>query len=224
MKLRTTIIEPPKAATGSIIWLHGLGADGDDFVPVVPHMQLPDIRFVFPHAPLRSVTVNGGVEMPAWFDILSLTDSPDRESLVDIEASAMLLDDIIQQEIDAGIPSNRIIVMGFSQGGAMALHVGLRFTQPLLGLVVMSGYLVKPNLLKVEESFDNKSLPILFCHGTRDLVVPYRKGKSAFEFCFNKRRDSVLNSYPVGHEVCMEELADIRLWVHQRYALTDSLD
>ena len=113
--------------------------------------------------------------------------------------------------------------MGFSQGGAMALHVGLRFPHALLGLVIMSGYLVKPSLLKVEESFDNKSVPILFCHGTRDLVVPYRKGQFAFETCFNKRRETVLKSYPVGHEVCMEELSDMRLWLHQRYALTDSL-
>ena len=97
MNILTTTIEPKNQATGSIIWLHGLGASGDDFAPVVPHMQLPDIRFIFPHAPIRPVTVNGGVEMPAWFDILSLMDSPDRESLVDIESSAILIEELIQK-------------------------------------------------------------------------------------------------------------------------------
>jgi len=221
MALFTTEILATGKATGSIIWLHGLGASGNDFAPVVPHMQLPDINFIFPHAPIRSVTINGGLEMPAWFDIFTLADSPDRESYVDIEESSLLVEDIIQKELDRGIPSNRIVLIGFSQGGAMALHIALRYPKALLGTIVMSGYILNPSVLKVEESLDNKSMPILFCHGSRDLVVPHRKGKKAFEACFNNRRESSLKTYPVGHEVCMEELLDIRLWLHQRYALTE---
>jgi phospholipase/carboxylesterase len=207
-------IEPPEPADGCIIWLHGLGAYGKEFEPVVPHMHLETVRFVFPQALDLPVTINGGVEMPAWFDIRTLNDDPRRESQTDIALSALLIQNIIDDQIEKGIPSWRIVLVGFSQGGAMALHVGLRAPQKLLGIGVLSGYLLNPNLVQLEETSENRSTPIFFGHGRRDLVVPNEKGQRAYRATKNHTRESQWNSYHVGHELCMTELADLRVWFH----------
>ena len=214
MKLSYIEIEPPEPADGCIIWLHGLGAYGKEFEPVVPHMHLNTVRFVFPQSLDLPVTINGGVEMPAWFDIRTLNDDPRRESQEDIALSAKLLQDIIDEQIAKGIPSWRIILVGFSKGGAMALHVGLRAEQKLLGIACLSGYLLNPSLLQLEESPENRSTPLFFAHGRRDLVVLYEKGLRAYRASKNFSRESVWNPYPVGHELCMTELADLRDWFH----------
>ena len=214
MNLSCLEIEPPQEADGCIIWLHGLGAYGSEFEPIVPHMHLDTIRFIFPQAPDKAVTINAGMEMPAWFDIRTLDDDPRRESQEDIALSAYLIQNIIEEQIAKGIPSWRIILLGFSQGGAMALHVGLRCPQKLLGVGVLSGYLLNPPLLQMEETEENRSTNLFFAHGKRDLVVLYEKGLRAYRATKNLSRESSWNAYPVGHELCMTELADLRDWFH----------
>ena len=155
-------IEPQKDAIGTVIWLHGLGASGNDFSPVAPHMQLLDVRFVFPHAPIRPVTINAGFEMRAWYDITTLEETPFRETLEDVVESERLIIELIEREIERGIPSENIVVMGFSQGAAMALHVGHRYKEKLLGVIIMSGYLLKPKFFLSEMSPANVNTPFLF--------------------------------------------------------------
>ena len=215
--LETIEIEPEKKAIGSVIWLHGLGASGDDFSPVAPHMQLPDVRFIFPHAPVRPVTINAGFEMRAWFDITSLEDSPFRETLEHIIDSENQITALIDREIERGIPSKNIVVMGFSQGAAMALHVGHRYHSPLLGVIVMSGYLLNPTFFVSEMSAANVETPFHFYHGTRDLVVQCRKGEAAYDMVRKYHLMTRWRDYPVGHEVCLEQLRQIRFWLHNRY-------
>ena len=215
--LPCTVVEASKKAQGCVIWLHGLGAYGKEFTPIVPHMMLPSVRFVFPQAVDRAVTINGGEKMPAWFDIRSLVDSPTRESQMDIVHSTHQLEALIAKQNADGIPSQNIILIGFSQGGAMALHVGLRHKSPLLGIGVLSGYMLNPMLLSSEASAENHMTPIFFGHGRRDLVVPYKKGRRAYEAAHNQQRDMSWNGYEVGHDICMTEFADIRTWFHRLF-------
>jgi len=213
-------IDSTEPADGCIIWMHGLGAYGKEFAPIVPHMELPTIRFVFPQSLDRPVTINGGVEMPAWFDIRTLEESRMREDQNDIAVSTQLIQEIIEEQIARGIPSWRIVLIGFSQGGAMALHVGLRCPHRLLGIGVLSGYLLNPNLLAVEESEENRETPILFCHGRGDLVVPYKKGRRAYEGTKNHIRSRTWKKYYVGHELCLQEIGDLKEWFHTLFGGT----
>jgi phospholipase/carboxylesterase len=217
--LPVTVLPSDLPAIGSVIWLHGLGASGDDFVPLVPHMQLPDVRFVFPHAPVRGITAHGGWEMPAWFDLSSLGHSPDREDPVHIAESSALIAEVIRSEVDQGIPSRSIVLAGFSQGAALALHIGHGFPEPLQGILVMSGYMLLPNLFKRKFHPANKTTPLLFCHGERDLVVPYRRGRAAYRKCRTLHAHVEWLDFPVGHELCLEELHRIRRWLHTRFAV-----
>lgn len=218
-KLEIIDVPSKQKPIGSVIWLHGLGASGDDFAPIVPHMQLPDVRFVFPHAPLRSVTLHGGWECRAWYDIRTLEITPRRESTVDIIDSTELLTKLILAENQRGIPTENILVCGFSQGAAMALHLGHRYPHSLLGVVVMSGYLLLEDTFDLEAAEANQYTPILFCHGERDLVVPVARGYSAYQKIKTTHANVEWKEYPVGHEVCLEELRHIRLWMHKRFAL-----
>lgn len=211
--LETLIHEATEPAIGSVIWLHGLAASGNDFAPIAPHMQLPDVRFIFPHAPVRPVTINGGWEDRAWYDITTLNDSPHRETVAHIEESAVLIEALIQREIDSGIPAQNIALLGFSQGAAMALHVGHRFSHTLLGVVVMSGYLLCPERFALECASANVDTPFRFFHGIRDLVVREDKGYAAYEACRAIHHNTLWRDYPVGHEVCLEELREIRAWL-----------
>ena len=210
-------IEPSKKAIGTVIWLHGLGASGDDFSPVAPHMQLPDVRFIFPHAPIRPVTINGGMKMRAWYDITTLEESPHRETLEDIIEAEEQIKKLIENEIKKGIPSQHIVVMGFSQGAAMALHVGHRSEHKLLGVVVMSGYLLKPEMFYSRINTTNIDTPFHFYHGTRDLVVQCRRGEEAYDTIRQHHNLTRWRDYPVGHEVCLEQLRQIRFWLHNRF-------
>jgi phospholipase/carboxylesterase len=215
-------IEPPKKAIGSVIWLHGLGASGDDFSPIVPHMQLQDVRFIFPHAPIRSVTINGGMKMRAWYDITTLEETSEREKLEDILEAEQQIKELIEREIERGIPSQHIVLMGFSQGAAMALQVGHRYDKKLLGVVVMSGYVLKPQLFVSQMHTANIDTPFHFYHGTRDLVVQCRRGEEAYDIVRKHHSLSRWRDYPVGHEVCLEELRQIRFWLHNRYTAARS--
>lgn len=203
---------------GSVIWLHGLGASGHDFSPLVPHLQLPDVRFIFPHAPLRPVTIYQGEEVRAWYDITTLGDSESREKWSDALVSAQQIEMLIEREIERGIPAKNIILIGFSQGAAMALHVGHRYQQSLNAVIVLSGYLLKPQYFEIEMSQENRLTPFYFFHGTRDLVVLVRRGEEAYDQTSAFHRFTFWKEYPVGHEVCLEELRQIRFLFHDRFA------
>ena len=207
--LNCEVIEPANTADAAVIWLHGLGASGHDFVPVVPHLGLPHrhgIRFVFPHAPEIPITITGGMVMPAWYDILAM--SVDREiDLEQIESSSAAVRELIQRELDAGIASERIVLAGFSQGGAVAYHTALSYPKPLAGLLALSTYFATAK--EVELSDANKALPIDIFHGSRDPMVPEEMGHNASQILQSMGFAPRYRSYPMQHEVCMEEIEDI---------------
>ncbi|PRQ04493.1 Carboxylesterase 2 [Enhygromyxa salina] len=204
------------AAKASVIWLHGLGADGHDFEPIPPLLDLPHVRFILPHAARRPVTINNGFVMRAWYDILSLSFEGVRESESDIRASQAAIEALIQRERERGVPSEKIVLVGFSQGGAMALHVGLRWAEPLAGIVVLSAYLLMGDHLAEEQSPANASTPMLFCHGRQDPMVPMFLGKAAHDQvqALQPERPISWFDYPMQHAVCPEELAEIARFLH----------
>ncbi len=210
-------IEPKHTAVASVIWLHGLGASGHDFEPVVPELQLPadlPVRFVFPHAPNIPVTVNGGMVMPAWYDILAM----DIDRKVDesgVLASADAVDALIERELARGIPSSRIIIAGFSQGGAVAYQCALRHPKPLAGLLTLSTYMAMP----VSPSNANAQLPVMVCHGSRDPVVPEQLGQRAVASLKAMGLNPEYRSYPMEHMVCLEQIRDIGEWIRERLML-----
>lgn len=211
-------IGPDAGATASVIWLHGLGADGHDFEPIPPLLGLPHVRFVLPHAPHRPVTINGGYVMRAWYDILSLDFSGVRESESDIRSSQAQIEALIRRENQRGIASERIVLIGFSQGAAMALHVGLRWPEQLAGVVVLSGYLLMGDRLAQERSPANASTPLLFCHGSQDPIVPIWLGKAAYDqvAALDPERPMQWYDYPMQHAVCPEEIAEIARFLRER--------
>lgn len=208
----------PQGVQGSVIWLHGLGADGHDFEPIVPMLGLPEVRFVFPHAPVMPVTINGGYAMRAWYDIRTLERAPDRESAEDIRASATLVEALLAREVERGVPPDRIVLAGFSQGAAMALFVGLRHTQTLAGLVVLSGYRVLADTFDAERSEANRRAPIFFAHGVHDDVLPVAQGRDAFEHAKGAHDGEVeWHDYPIPHSVCEPEILEVSRWLHERF-------
>ena len=225
MELPETIeVETAAECDGSVIWLHGLGADGHDFEPIVPELHLGGparLRFVFPHAPVRPVTINGGMAMRAWYDIYSL----ERSGPVDdagIRQSAAMLEGLIQRERDRGISSERIVVAGFSQGGAIASHAALRYPDPLGGLMALSTYVPLHASLQ-DEVFGNaaaqpKDLAIFMAHGTMDPMVPVAMGEASREILVEQGYSVAWHDYPMGHAVCAEEIEDIRRWLASVYA------
>lgn len=208
----------PADARASVIWLHGLGADGHDFEPIPPLLGLPHVRFVLPHAQKRAVTINGGYVMRAWYDILSLDFNGVRESETDIRSSQAQVEALIQRERDRGVASENIVLVGFSQGGAMALHVGLRWREPLAGIVVLSAYLLMGDRLADEQSPANAKTPMLVCHGSQDPIVPVWLGKAAHDQVAALQPERPLQwfDYPMPHAVCPEELAEIARFLHAR--------
>ena len=214
----------PGEPQGSVIWLHGLGADGHDFEPIVPQLRLPSefgLRFVFPHAPMRPVTINGGMTMRAWFDILSL----DRAGLADeagVRASAGILDGLIQREQERGIDASRIVVAGFSQGGAIALHSALRSQQKLAGLMALSTYMPLASAFEDEvlntDAVESLDLPIFMAHGKFDPVLPMELGRESADLLIASGFDVEWHEYPMAHAVCEAEIDDIRRWLKTIYA------
>lgn len=204
-------IESAPQPSAAVIWLHGLGADGNDFAALVPELDLracPPIRFVFPHAPSRAVTVNGGYVMPAWYDILG-ADLIQRQDAAGIAQSATAINALIENEIGCGIAARNIVLAGFSQGCAMALHTGLRYPQRLAGIVALSGYLPLAESLAVERSFANTNTPILMCHGSMDPVVVPVRGEASRDQLSALGYAVQWHSYPMQHSVHPQEVAEI---------------
>jgi len=198
----------PNAA---VIWLHGLGADGNDFVPIVEEMRLPPaltIRFVFPHAPVRPVTLNGGMAMRAWYDIYAANLS-ERADLAGVRASQAQVEALIARERTRGIAANRIVVAGFSQGGAIALHTGLRHAERLAGIVALSTYLVRADDLAVEASAANREIPIFMAHGTQDPVVRLEWGEASRGALAANGYRVEWHTYGMPHSVVWDEIEAI---------------
>jgi phospholipase/carboxylesterase len=210
-------LSPQLPAVASIILLHGLGADGWDFVPIVAELGLPDtlpVRFVFPHAPLRPVTVNAGYVMRAWYDIRAFT--PDgRADSAGLAESIERVNTYLRAAIERDIPASRIVLAGFSQGGAVALAAGLRFPQRLAGVLALSAYLPFPGRLAAERSAANADVPILMCHGRMDPVVPIAMGTEARDVLLAQGHALQWHEYPMQHEVCAAELTEIGRWLRE---------
>ncbi len=204
----------------AVIWLHGLGADGNDFGPIVPELvarDWPAIRFVFPHAPQRPVTINGGMRMRAWYDITGM-EIAQKQDEAGIRASIAEVEALIAREIERGIPASRIFLAGFSQGAAMVLSAGLRHAQKLAGIIALSGYLPLEKQLAGECSVANAELALFIAHGSVDPVVPQVLGMLARDFLRGLGHAVEWHSYPMAHQVCAEEIADLRNWIGQRIA------
>ena len=203
----------------SVIWLHGLGADGHDFEPIVPVLGLKPgtaVRFIFPHALMRPVTVNGGAVMRAWYDIIELSTSRGQDE-AGIRHSAGKIRELIDLEIKRGIPASRIILAGFSQGGAMALYVGLRYREKLAGIMALSSYLLFPERLQNELSDANSDTPVFMGHGTQDPVVPFMLGQAAHDALLAGDWPVEWHIYPIPHSVSQPEIGDIGRWLQARF-------
>ena len=208
MTLETIEIDPAETPSGTVIWLHGLGADGHDFEPIVPELNLDvPIRFVFPHAPKRPVTINGGLEMRAWYDIapgspLSGTD--------EIRMSAAAVQDLVDAENNKGIPTDRIVLAGFSQGGVVALHLGLRAEYRFAGLMALSTYVHDHENVGTEVSFVSIDTPIFMAHGIADPMIPITRAVTSRDALTALNYQVDWREYGMGHHVCPEELVDIK--------------
>ena len=214
-ELETLEVETGPRPTCAVIWLHGLGADGHDFEPIVPELELPDtpaVRFVFPHAPLQAVTINGGAVMRAWYDIYNL-DGARREDDAGVRASAQRVEALIAREAERGVPAARIVLAGFSQGGAIALHAGLRHPARLAGIMALSTYLPLASSVAAEASAANRNVPIFMAHGELDSLIPIERARMSRNAL--QRAGYVVDwrEYPMQHAVCAEEIADIAAWL-----------
>lgn len=206
----------------SVIWLHGLGADGNDFGPIVPELvakDWPPIRFIFPHAPKRPITINGGMSMRAWYDISGM-EIANKQDEAGIRASMVHLDALIARENERGVPASRIFLAGFSQGAAMVLSSGLRCSEPLAGIIALSGYLPLDKQLAEERSAANAEVPLFIAHGSMDPVVPQALGMLGRDFLRSLGYTIEWHSYPMAHQVCAEEIADLRNWIGAQIATT----
>jgi phospholipase/carboxylesterase len=208
-------ISPTTAARASIIWLHGLGADGYDLADIVSQLNFPahlGIRSLFPHAPIRPITLNNGYPMRGWYDILGL-DKHSNEDEQGIYAAEQSIHALIAHEESRGIPSHRIILMGFSQGGALALYSALRYPKTLGGVAALSAYLPIASTLTATANPTNKTIPILLAHGTKDMLVPYEFGEHARESLEKLHYTVQWHTYPMEHNICSQEIEDISTWL-----------
>ncbi len=204
---------------GTVIWLHGLGADGHDFEPIVAELDLDeqaDLRFVFPHAPVRPVTINAGVPMRAWYDVISL-DRAGPQDEAGIRDSAATLQRLIEREHDRGVDYDRIVLAGFSQGGAIAIHTAMRFPEKLAGLMALSSWMpleatIDREVMQSPES-QPRDLPVLMAHGSFDPMLPISEGQNARDIMQKAGFDVQWHDYPMAHAVCAEEIAEIRSWL-----------
>lgn len=212
--LPAVVSEPSVPATGSVIWLHGLGADGHDFEPVLPRLPLSSagVRVILPHAPAIPVTLNGGMVMPAWYDIAGL-DLESRQDEKGIRESAGRIEDWIAAEKARGIPSERIALVGFSQGGALAVYTALRHPERLAGLAGLSTYLLLEDRLEAEASEANKDLPVFQGHGSMDPIVRMEWGEATRDRLKAAGHSVEWHDYPMEHQVCDDEIRDLAAWL-----------
>ncbi len=218
--LQRVTLEPKGAPDASVIWLHGLGADGHDFEPIVPELHLdPDngVRFVFPHAPIRPITINGGMEMRGWYDIAEqgLDCKVDEDG---IRKSAQAVSALLDHEVESGIDSQRVVLAGFSQGGAIALHLGLRYPHRLAGILALSTYLPLPDVLASEAHSAQQKLPIFIGHGSHDPLVPEALGSRTAQTLERAGYLVEYHTYPIQHSVSADEIRAVSIWLKQQLA------
>jgi phospholipase/carboxylesterase len=214
-RLEAIEIETAESPGASVIWMHGLGADGHDFVDVVPELGLParpGVRFVFPHAPMRPVTINGGYVMRAWYDIRD-DGGVRREDAAGVRASQKTIEALIAREKERGVPAAAIVLAGFSQGGAMALHTALRHPERLAGVMALSCFLPLAEALAAEAAPANRDVPIFMAHGTHDPMIPMARALRARETLAGLGYRLEWHEYPMPHSVCLEEIRDISAWL-----------
>ena len=218
---QAVVIEPSSRATAAVIWLHGLGADGHDFEPIVPELGLPEnhgVRFIFPHAPVRPITINNGFAMRAWYDIVSLGDLKKQDE-AGIRDSERIVHGYIEDERARGIEPDRIVLAGFSQGGAITLHTGLRYPEKLAGLLALSTYLPLGDHVEKEAKPERRDTPILMCHGEYDQMLPMVMGEYTRDALRQLGYPVDWHQYPMAHQVCAEEIELIGAWLKERLSL-----
>lgn len=209
-------IETAAHPSFAVIWLHGLGADGHDFAPIIPHLGLPEslaVRFIFPHAPAMAVTCNGGYVMPAWYDITYIDGSNRGVDEAGILTSRDAIRALITRENERGIPCHNIVLAGFSQGGAMAYSAGLTHPEKLAGIIALSAYIPAPSLFAEDALMANRLTPIFAGHGREDDVVPRELGRQAHDLLLDQGYTIAWHDYPMEHAVCAEEIGDIGQWL-----------
>ena len=212
--LSTVEVNPSTTPTAAVIWLHGFGADGHDFESVIPQLNLPaslSVRFIFPHAPMRNIATMKGDSVRAWFDI----DVSQGIDLNGIKKSTFQLKDLIQQEIDNGIPAERIVLAGFSQGGSIALNTALFYRKPLAGILALSTFLPMLETLGTKKSKHNSAIPILLCHGNKDEMLPLALGKAGFDTLNSHNYAVEWREYDMAHCVCPQQIQDISAWLQK---------
>jgi phospholipase/carboxylesterase len=215
MTLERVEINPSKPPVGSVIWLHGLGADGHDFEPIVTelHLEVP-VRFVFPHAPMRPVTINRGLEMRAWYDI---DPKAPRSGTTDIAKSAEKIEMLVEEESARGIPPEKIVLAGFSQGGVIALHLGLSSPKRLAGILALSTYVHDHERIAERVSFASIDVPIFMAHGLIDPMIPITRAITSREVLVSLNYQIEWHEYAMGHEVCAKEILDVARWLERRF-------
>lgn len=215
MTLETIEITTGDQPTATVIWLHGLGADGHDFESIIPQLNLPDdlhIRFIFPHAPLRPITINNGHVMRGWYDIYSL-EFGSKEDSEGIYQSSNQLIELIENEITRGIKSRQIILAGFSQGGAIVLHTGLRYNQPLAGIMALSTYLPLASTFEKQKHIENQHTDIFLAHGLQDDVLKFQFGIETKKLLDQNNYSIEWHEYAMAHSICIEEISHISKWL-----------
>ena len=220
MALPSIQIETAPNPRHAVIWLHGLGADGHDFEPIVPELvdrAWPPLRFVFPNAPMRPITINGGMSMRAWYDI-SGQEIAQRQDEVGIRASIGLLDELIEREVTRGVASENILLAGFSQGGAIVLSGGIRHARKLGGIIALSTYLPMAEKTDAEAAAANRNTPLFMAHGKLDPTISHALGEMSREYLLQRGYAVEWHSYPMAHQVCAEEIADLKHWIGGRLA------
>ena len=213
--LETLEVETARGPEACVIWLHGLGADGHDFEPIVPALDLPEkpgVRFVFPHAPMQPVTINGGTVMRAWYDVYG-GEGPRREDEAGVRAAQARVEALIAREKARGIPAAKLALAGFSQGGAIALQTGLRHAERLAGIMALSTYLPLAVTLAAEAAAANRDVPIFMAHGTQDPLIPLERARRSRDRLRELGYRVEWREYPMAHQVCDEELRDISRWL-----------
>jgi phospholipase/carboxylesterase len=215
--LATLELETGRAPTASVIWLHGLGADGHDFEPIVPELDLPDglaVRFVFPHAPMQAVTINGGAVMRAWYDVYGL-EGQRREDAAGVRASQAKIEELLAREKARGVPAARVVLAGFSQGGAIALQTGLRHGERLAGIMALSTYVPVASTLAAEASPANRAVPIFMAHGADDPLIAIERATASRRQLEAAGYAVEWHEYRMAHAVCAEEIADVSAWLQR---------